>query len=285
MGLILNTNIESLTAQRNLWHNTMANRLSLEKLSSGKKINHASDDSSGLSISDTLQVRIKSYQRVMDNAQDGVNILQIGEGALGVIGENLQRLRELAIQAANDTNSTTERSVIAQEITARLKDVDRIANTTRGNNVHILDGSKSNYLIQIGIGDTSGGNIINIGNVFSNTRSSALGLTIGNMTAVAGGRLESNSSVRALIQSIDNAINTLNGRRSSLGSYQNAMQSTISNISTTIENLQTTYSRIRDLDVAEESSKLVHSQILQESNITILSQANMSPTYVLKLIA
>src|SRR3989339_1348325 len=138
MGLVINTNISSLVAQRNLSTNTKNLEKSLERLASGYKINRAADDAAGLSISETLRGQIRGTEKAIGNTQDGINILAVGESALSIMGENLQRIRELTVQAANDTNSTTERKAIALEISARLEDINRIALTTKGNNVPLL---------------------------------------------------------------------------------------------------------------------------------------------------
>lgn len=283
MGLILNTNVPSLIAQRNLNRNTLSVNSSYEKLASGYRINRASDDAAGLNISETLRTQIKGNQKAVQNAQDGVNVLQIAEGALGVISENLQRIRELTVQGANDTNSSVERRAIAQEIQSRLNDINRIADTTRGNNINLLNGSKTDYLLQIGANSSLGQNTLDIGDVLANARATALSITT-TVSAAGTGALVSNGSCRAFLDQVDAAISEVNSRRSGIGALQNRLQSTIESLSIAVENLQATDSRIRNLDIAEETAKMTRSQILQQSSLGILAQANQAPQLALKLL-
>jgi flagellin len=286
MGLILNTNVPSLVAQRALSINSKAVNSSFEKLSSGLRINRAADDAAGLNISETLKTQIRGNQKAVANAQDGVNILQIAEGGLSVISENLQRIRELTIQAASDTNSTTERTAIVLEVNSRLDDIDRIAQTTRGNNINLLDGSKTDYLLQIGANSDMNQNTLNIGVVLANSQVSSLGIdrTATPITAGTGGIYEDNSSARVFLNAIDSCLSNVFTRRSQIGAMQNRLQSTIESLSIAVENLQSTNSRIRDLDVASESANLTRNQILQQSALSVLAQANQSPSLALQLM-
>jgi flagellin len=286
MGLILNTNVPSLVAQRSLMKNSIAVNTSFEKLSSGLRINRAADDAAGLNISETLKTQIRGNQKAVANAQDGVNILQIAEGSLSVISENLQRIRELTIQAANDTNSTTERTAIVLEVNSRLDDIDRIAQTTRSNNINLLDGSKTEYLLQIGANSDMNQNTLNIGSVLANSQVSMLGIdrTATPITAGAGGIYVDNSSARVFLNAVDSCLSNVFTRRSEIGAMQNRLQSTIESLSIAVENLQSTNSRIRDLDVASESANLTRNQILQQSALSVLAQANQSPTLALQLL-
>ena len=283
MGLILNTNVPSLIAQRNLMKNTMSVQSSLEKLSSGFRINRAADDAAGLSISETLTTQIRGNQKAVSNAQDGINILQIAEGALSVIGENLQRIRELTVQGANDTNSTTERKAIAQEVKSRVDDINRIAQTTRSSNIFLLDGSKTKYNLQIGANQDSATNILDISAALRNSTCVSLGITQ-SITVAAGGVFVSNATIRAFLNQIDTAITAVSSRRSMLGAFQNRLQSTVQSLSIAVENLQYSESRIRNLDIASESANLTRNQILQQSAISVLAQANQAPNLTLKLL-
>ena len=283
MGLVLNTNVSSLIAQRNLWNNSRAVSSSFEKLSSGLRINRAADDAAGLSISETLRTQIRGNQKAVSNAQDGVNTLQIAEGALSVIGDNLQRIRELTIQAANDTNSTIERNAIALEVQSRLDDIDRIANSTRSSNIKLLDGKKTDYILQIGANSVDTENTLDIGDVFLSAQSEALGIST-TVTASGTGAYISNGSCRSFLGEIDNALEEVNTRRAQLGALQNRLDSTIESLSIAVENLKATNSRIRDLDIASESAILTKNQILQQSALSVLAQANQSPTLALQLL-
>jgi len=286
MGLVINTNVSSLVAQRNLANNSAKVKSSFEKLASGLRINRAADDAAGLSISETLKTQIKGNQKAVANAQDGVNILQIAEGALSVIGDNLQRIRELTVQAANDTNATIERTAIAQEIAERMKDVNRIALSTRGSNVHLLNGTMTAFNLQIGANSDTTTNVLNIGPVMGNATCESLGFST-NITAIsagAGGALSSGTACRTLLVDIDDAITSVSERRSQLGALQNRLESTIESLSVSIENLKSTNSRIRDLDIAAESAEMTKNQILQQSALSVLAQANQAPSLALQLL-
>ena len=283
MGLIINTNVSSLIAQRKLNSNTQEVRSSFEKLSSGMRINRASDDAAGLSISENLRTQIKGTQKAVSNAQDGVNVLQIAEGALNVISENLQRIRELTVQAANDTNSSTERKAIGMEIQARLDDIDRIANTTQSNNIRLLDGSATKFQLQIGANNSMNENTLSLAAVFTKSTSSALGVST-TVTIASSGALENNSTARAFLDEIDSALGQVLTKRSQIGALQNRLDSTIESLSIAVENFQATNSRIRDLDIAAETAKLTQNQILQQSALGILAQANQAPNLAMKLL-
>ena len=284
MGLIINTNIPALIAQRNLRSNTTNLNQSLERLASGYKINRAADDAAGLSISEGLRGQIRGTQKAVSNAQDGINILQIAEGALSVIGENLQRIRELTVQAANDTNSSIERRAVALEVQARLDDITRIAATTKGNNVQLLDGSSTSFRIQIGANSNVTLNTLNIGAVFENSSITALGLVTTITAAGTTGAFVSGTNARNYLDQIDAAIANVFNRRSALGAYQNRLDSTVQSLSIAIENLQSSESRIRNVDIASETATLTKNQVLQQASISILAQANQMPNLAMKLL-
>ena len=286
MALVINTNVSSLIAQRNLQSNTQNLNKSLERLASGYRINRAADDAAGLSISETLRTQIRGTKQAIDNTQDGINILQIGEGAYVTISDNLQRIRELTIQAANDTNSSIERSAIALEVSERLKDINRIAATTRGSNVKLLDGSMSIFNLQIGANASAETNALNIGSVFQTSTCTALGISqsIDASINASTGVYQSGDACRAFLNDIDAAITAVSERRSMLGALQNRLESTVENLSISVENLMTTESRIRNLDIAEESANLTKQQILQQASLNVLTQANQAPTLALKLL-
>ena len=283
MGLILNTNVASLIAQRNLLNNTTSINKSMERLASGYRINRAADDAAGLSISETLRTQVRGNQKAVSNAQDGINVLQIAEGALSVIGENLQRIRELTVQGANDTNSTTERKAIAQEIKSRMDDIDRIARTTRSSNIFLLDGSKTKYNLQIGANQDAATNVLDISAALKNSTCISLGITQ-SITAAAGGAFVSNATIRAFLNQIDTAITAVSSRRSKLGAYQNRLDSTVQSLSIAVENLQSSDARIRDVDIASETAVLTKNQVLQQASLSILAQANQAPNLAMKLL-
>ncbi|MEW5971841.1 MAG: flagellin [Pseudomonadota bacterium] len=283
MSLVINTNVSSLSAQRNLHNRTSEVRSSHEKLASGYRINKASDDASGLSISETLQTQIRGNQKAVQTAQDGVNTLQIAEGALNVITDHIQRIREITVQAANDTNTSAERIAIKLEVQSRLDDINRIAQTTRSSNIYLLDGSKSSYILQIGGNASAAQNTIDIADALATSTVEALSLT-NTVSVGAGGAFETNTSCRNFLDTIDRAIQRVQSRRAKLGAFQNRLESAVENISITVESLKSTNSRIKDLNISAETAEFTKNQILQQSTISILSQANSSPSQVLQLL-
>jgi flagellin len=285
MSLVINTNVPSLIAQRNLTINTRNLNKSFERLASGYRINRAADDAAGLSISETLRTQIRGTKQAIANTQDGINILQIGEGAFTTISDNLQRIRELTIQAANDTNSSIERRAITEEVYQRLEDIDRTALTTRGSNVYLLDGKLSSFYLQIGANSDVATNGLDISTVFSNSQVTALGISNTlEITATSGGVYGSGTNCRSFLDIIDHAISEVSTKRSRLGALQNRLESTVENLSISVENLLTTESRIRNLDIASESANLTKQQILQQSSVSVLAQANQAPTLAMQLL-
>lgn len=284
MALLSSMNVSSMTYQRNLRSFTSGLQCTTEKIASGYKINRSSDDVAGLNISETLNSPIRGLKKAVDNAQDGINILQTGEGALSVIAENLQRIRELTVKAANDTNSVLERKSISEEVKARIDDINNIANTTKSSNVNILDGSRSNYYLQVGSNGDITKDTIDIGQAFTNSRSSAIGITMA-ISATGLGAYASNSSSRSFLNEIDSAISKISSQRSNLGSFQKRLSGTIESLRTQVQNLQETNSRIKDTDMSSEHANFIQKQILQQSALSITSQANQSVGYALKLLA
>lgn len=279
MSIIVNNNVASLIAQRNLNSNTSNLVQSIERLSSGYRINKAADDAAGLSISENLRAQIRGNAKAMGNIQDGINMLTIAEGGLAVIGDNIQRIRELCVQAANETNATSERAAILSEINARLADINRISRAAQFNNLSLLDGTLSSAKLQIGAGASSV-NVIDISSVMSYpTTVTALGMDLSVNAATW-----KSDNVRSYLSALDGALSTLNTRRSDLGAYQNRLESALENLTVMNENLKASESRIRDLDVANESANLTKYQILQQASASVLSQANNIPQIALALI-
>ena len=279
MAVVVNNNIASLIAQRNLGSNTSNLVKSIERLSSGYRINKASDDAAGLSISENLRAQTRGNAKAMNNIQDGMNMLTIAEGGLSVIGENIQRIRELCIQAANETNGTAEKNALLSEINTRLADIDRIANSTQFNNLGLLDGSLSSVKLQIGSGSTSI-NALDISSVLSNASDIS---TIGISLSTTGATWTSDN-VRSYLSSLDTALTTISSRRSDLGAYQNRLESAYDNLSLMTENLRAAESRIRDIDIASETANMTKYQILQQASASVLVQANQLPQIALLLM-
>jgi len=279
MSIVVNTNIASLIAQRNLKINTSNLEQSIERLSSGYKINKASDDAAGLSISENLKGQITGNTQASNNIQDGVSMLQIAESSLSVINDNVQRIRELCVQAANDTNSSVEKNAILSEVNARLADINRISKATNFNGISLLDGT-ANVVLQVGAEAVASTNTISIGNsVLSSATTSSLGLTL----TTTGGAW-TGDKIREYLTAIDTALNDVSTRRSNLGAYQNRLQSALDNLTAMNENVQAAESRIRDVDVAQESSNMTKYQVLQQASVSVLAQANSMPQIALKLL-
>lgn len=288
MPLVVNTNIPSLTAQRFLNSNDSAVNRSFTRLSSGFRINEARDDAAGLAISTKMDAAIRGLKKAHQNAQDGVSILQIAEGALSTMADALQRIRELTVQAANDTNSSSQRGSITQEIQQLTKEITRLANSTQFNNLNLLTGSMTNKRLQVGAQADLVKNTVDISSALATASPKALTL-IGSATSAAF-TSSSNISfinatvIRAFLGDVDRALDKVNERRSLIGAYQNKIDSITNNIQISTENFSASQSRIRDLDIASETATLTRNQVLKQSSISILSQANQSAQSVLSLL-
>lgn len=271
MGLRINTNIASLNAQQNL--NTVSERLggNYNRLSSGLRITRASDDAAGLGLSEKMRSKIRSYDQAGRNTQDGISLTQTAEGALQETSNILNRIRELAVQAANGTLGSTERTTINTEVQALISEIDRIASTTEFNGVSLLNGATTTASIQVGI---SASQTIDIG--LQNTSASTLSLnTLTTSTVTAA-----NSTITA----VDSAINTINTARGNLGASQNRLLSAFTSVQTARENLSASESRIRDVDFAAETADLTRNTILQQAATSVLQQANTQPQIALSLL-
>lgn len=274
MGLRISTNVASINAQRQLSTQQKRNTHALEALSSGSRIVNASDDAAGLAISENLKSQTRGIAMARQNAFNAGSLVQVSEGGLSEINNILVRLRELGVQAASDTVSETERGFLDTEAQQLLKESDRIAKTTRFGNKKLLDGSGKELEFHVGpFGDDD--NIIKY-NYAADARISALG--------VDGANVLDKSSARDLLGSVDEALNKLGKMRADFGAVQSRMNATVSNLDVQFENLSAAGSRIRDADVAFESSEMASSNILQQASIGVLAQANQMPASALKLL-
>jgi len=278
MALSIKTNVESLGAQRNLNQTQRSLAANFGRLSSGLRINTAADDAAGLAISERLKSQIRSMSQAERNANDGISLLQTAEGALNENSGLLIRMRELAMQAATDTVGTAEKALLQTEFDELVSEIGRIADVTQFNGVNLLDGSTSVFNFQVGIGataaDTISANMVSIS-------TSAYG-TAGDLTALD--IATSSSTAAAALSTLDAAITQTSESRATLGSVQNRLQVTIANLQSSRENLSAANSRIRDVDVAEESSALTRNNILLQAGVSVLSQANQSPQAALSLL-
>jgi flagellin len=287
MELVLNTNINSIIAQNQMARHSSALQNSLERLSSGLKINHSSDDSAGLTISQNLVSQIKRMKQASRNTMDGISVLQTAEGSLEGIGDNLQRVRELAVQAANDTNGPASRDALSNEIRQILTDIDRIANASSLNGIQLLGGTTTNAFVQVGPGSNASTNMVDLTPVLTGATSASLGAvgTVGKtFTAISAVNLTTAALARTFITDVDSAIGALNFQRAQVGAFQNKFESVIQNLELSIENFSHSNSRIRDVDIAEETSLMAQAQIRTQASTSILAQANSLQESVLQLL-
>jgi flagellin len=276
MGLRINTNVSSLNAQRNLGQTRGAQQKVLEQLSSGSRINRAGDDAAGLAISENLKAQIRGLGQAERNAQDGVSLVQIAEGALAEVGNIMIRLRELAVQAASDTIGPTERKFLNVEFEQLLSEVDRIANSTEFNRVPLLNGTGSVFDIQIGTRNDPLSDRLTFDASSADVNVAALGLNL----ASVSDKISAQNSLAAIDQGIQN----VSGIRADFGALQNRLQSTINNIQISNENLAAANSRIRDTDIASATSEMTRTNILMQAGTSVLAQANQSTTNAISLI-
>jgi len=271
MALTINTNVASLNAQRNLGTSQSSLAKSMQRLSSGLRINSAKDDAAGLGISNRMTSQIRGLNQAARNANDGISLAQTAEGALAESTNILQRMRELAIQSANDTNSVDDRTSLNAEVTQLIAELDRIAGNTTFNGRGLLNGSTDGALFQVG---AEAGQTISI----SITSADATALGVNAVT------VSSQTGASTAIGLVDSAITTIDGIRGQLGAVQNRFESTIANLSNVSENLAAARSRILDADVAQETSNMTKFNILQQAGVSILAQANQGPQLALSLL-
>ncbi len=269
--MVVQHNMAASNANRQLGISTSSLSKSTEKLSSGYKINRAADDAAGLSISEKMRSQIRGLNKASSNAEDGISLIQTAEGALNETHSILQRMNELATQAANDTNTTTDRTAISLEIHALVSEIDRIQSTTQFNTQNLLDGDFTGKKLQVGaLADQS--ITISIGNMDSGSLG-VDGLNVGSFD-------EAGKSMTA----IQSAIQLVSTQRASLGALQNRLEHTVNNLDNVSENTQTAESRIRDTDMASEMVQYSSTSIIQQAGQSMLAQANSQTQGVLSLI-
>lgn len=272
--MIINHNLAALNTLNRLNAATNAQSKAMQKLSSGLRINSAADDAAGLAISEKMRSQIRGLDQATNNAQNGISLLQTAEGALNETHDILQRMRELAVQGANDTNTTEDRDQIQTELNQLMSEIDRIANTTQFNTKNLLNGSFSATL-QVG---ANAGQTISFSISAMNTGGLGLGLSATNIS------VSTNADASTAISALDNAIKLVSTQRSNLGALENRLDHTINNLSTSSENLTSAESRIRDVDMAKEMSEETKDSILAQAAQAMLAQANQQPQQVLQLL-
>ena len=267
----INHNIAALNTYRQLGNANNAQLKSMEKLSSGLRINRAGDDAAGLAISEKMRGQIRGLDMAAKNAQDGISLIQTAEGALNETHAILQRMRELAVQSANDTNTNDDRAALQAEVDELITELDRIANNTEFNTQKLLDGSFSAKKFHIGANNGQ-----------------SIELEIADMTkgglSVDGLSISDQESADDALTTLDAAIKTVSDERAKLGAYQNRLEHTINNLSTSSENLTAAESRIRDVDMAKEMMEQTKNAILAQASQAMLAQANQLPQGVLQLL-
>ncbi len=320
MAVVVNTNTQSIFAQRALSGNTLNLQRNIERLSTGFRINRAADDAAGLSISNKLTARVRGFAKAKQNASDGISMVQTAEGSLSIIQENLQRIRELVVQGINGTNSANEKDALQNEINERITIIGDIATNTEFNGISLLDGT-ANAILQTGA-DTGQTTTIDLqsGVAAATGMDIDIAFEVTGVAATDGGHLvegvglvgfsldelhiDGATGVDSLagnannveivvgtagagevdLDDLDAIIDNVSRMRSELGATQNALESKITYLDVARENAEASRSRIRDVDVAKESSALVKNQILQQSAAAMLSQANQQPQIALQLL-
>jgi flagellin len=277
MASIINTNIGSLTAQRNTSSTQSSLATSMQRLSSGLRVNSAKDDAAGLAIAERMNAQVKGMNVAIRNANDGISLAQTAEGALGKIGENLQRMRELAVQSANDTNSSTDRTALDNEFKQLAEENKRVIDNTKFNGQDLLKTTVASFSFQVGA-NTSTDNQISISTVDIATKlttaTQGTSATLGTTAATA----------RTAMTAIDTALDEVNSARSTFGASQNRFDAVISNLQVAAENQAAAKSRIMDADFAAETANMSRAQILQQAGTSMIAQANQLPQQVLKLL-
>jgi flagellin len=279
MAISIVTNTQSLNAQKNLAQTTKALSGNFSKLSSGMRINNAGDDAAGLAISERMKSQVRSMNQAERNSNDGISLLQTAEGAMNENSGILIRMRELGMQSANGTLGQSERDALQTEFSQLTSEIDRIAKVTSFNGQNLLDGSNATFTFQVGVGTTAGQDTVDAS--MSNMSSGAYGA---GATDLTGLDISSATGATAALTALDTAIDDTSTARAGLGSTQNRLQVTVTNLQSARENLSAANSRIRDVDVAEESSSMTRNNILSQAGMAVLSQANQLPQMALSLL-
>ena len=268
--MVVQHNLTAANTNRQLGITTSGLQKSTEKLSSGYKINRAADDAAGLSISEKMRNQIRGLNKASDNAQDGISLVQTAEGALNEVHSMLQRMSELAVQAANDTNQTVDKNALEAEVTQLQTEIKRVGSTTQFNKMNILDGTFTGKKLQVGA-----------------NANQTISVSISALTSVTSEALAthvSGTAAQSAITSIQSSITKLSTLRSKLGAIQNRLEHTVANLDNISENTQSAESRIRDTDMAEEMVQYSKNNILQQAGQSMLAQANQANQGVLSLL-
>ena len=280
MPQTINTNLTSLNAQRNLNSSQMSLSVAMQRLSSGLRVNSAKDDAAGLAIAERMNTQVRGMAVAMRNANDGISMAQVAEGALSKVGDALQRMRELALQSRNSTNSDSDKNSLNKEFIELQKEISRVLGGTSFNNKHILGADGTTFTFQIGANTTSDDVVeIDFENLASNAEISSVTVS----TASIGSAADV-TDIASVIENIDTALDTVNNTRATFGATQSRFEAIISNLQVAVENQSAARSRIMDADYAAETAALSRAQILQQAGNAMVAQANQLPQQVLRLL-
>jgi flagellin len=276
MGLRIQTNVAAINAQKNLYMTNINQNRSMARLASGQRINQAADDAAGLAISENLKGQIRGLRQANRNANDGISLVQIAEGSLNEVSNMLIRLRELGVQAASDTIGDTERQFLDVEYQQLKSEIQRVTESTNFNGYDLLNGTGGVLDIQVGTNNDPFKDRISFNAGAANSSLEALGLVAES--------LETKESAQVSLNTIDTAMISVNSIRANFGAMQNRLQSTSSNLLVYDENMSAANSRIRDTDVAAETSEMIRNNILMQAGVSVLGQANQQNQLALKLL-
>lgn len=277
---VINTNVSALYAQAAITSNARSLSTAMEQLSTGKRINSAADDAAGIAIASKLTSQIKGLNQAVRNANDGISLLQTAEGATNEVTNMLQRMRELTVQAGNDTNSSTDRTALSDEYNQLAHEIDRVASTTKWNGMTVLNAGTNSgtFSFQVGSDGGSANQIsVSIGS-FATGTSGAISVGSGDLASTTA------SSAASLLTKLDSSIAWVNSQRSSMGANINRLQYTVDNLTNISTNAAASRSRIEDVDYGQATTQLARSQIIQQAATAMLAQANQQPQSVLSLL-
>jgi len=275
MALVINHNTSSINAQRNLANTGRSLGKAFERVSSGLRVNSASDDAAGLGVAENLEAQSRSARVAMRNTNDGISVVQTAEGATSEVGNILKRMRELAVQSSSETLESTERAYVQDEFTALSAEVERISNVTEFNGLALTDGVDGSMDVQVGVNNTANDRIsITLGDLSA----TSLGVSTGDISMALA------TAAQAAIADIDTALDSVNGYRSDYGAVQNRLTDSLVNLEVYSENLVSAESRIRDADFAHETAQMAKLQIMQQAGMSVLSQTGSAQQGVLSLI-
>ena len=286
MPQTINTNLVSLNAQRNLNMSQSSMAVSMQRLSSGLRVNSAKDDAAGLAIAERMNAQVRGMNVAARNANDGISLAQVAEGALSKIGDSLQRMRELAVQARNASNSQSDKDSLDKEFGELAKEIQRVIGGTTFNGKHIIGSDAGTLTFQIGA-NTSSDDTIDVGTTNMGSATEVIAVAGTDNTGLGRGVIDSTSdttTIKAVIDNIDTALNLINDTRATYGATQSRFDAIISNLQVSAENQTAARSRIMDADFAAETAALSRSQILQQAGNAMVAQANQLPQQVLKLL-